>query len=164
MLCHTRIQCNTLSRILMLCHIRAPQVALVDIGGGHRSGHREQQLSGGSPPAHLPSQALYSRWTIRCTETSQAVQCRFYIEVCKESIVQRNLVAWVAWPSNGWPDIRADCTAADGFHRLGTGVQYSACNSFCPPLISIASYDIVTHISFDDWRQRICLWACKIHG
>ena len=49
------------SHNLMLCHIRAPQVALVDIGGGHRSGHREQQLSGGLPPAHLPSQALYSR-------------------------------------------------------------------------------------------------------
>ena len=90
MLCHIRIQWNTLSGILMLCHIRAPQVALVDIGGGHKSGHREQQLSGGSPPAHLPSQALHSQWTIRCTETSQVVQCRFYFV---ENIVLRNLVA-----------------------------------------------------------------------
>ena len=38
---------NTLfvhSHNLMLCHIRAPQVALVDIGGGHKSGQRASAI------------------------------------------------------------------------------------------------------------------------
>ena len=39
---------NTLfvhSHNLMLCHIRAPQVALVDIGGGHKSGQRASAMA-----------------------------------------------------------------------------------------------------------------------